>query len=50
MRVAGQRLTRFVSVSASQVCGFAALSLQVSMSEAMIAQLAPPSSLYDSVR
>ena len=45
MRDAGQRLTSLVSVSASQACGFTALSLQVSISEAMIAQLAPPSSL-----
>lgn len=42
---AGQPLTSLVSVSASQACGFTALSLQVSMSEATIAQLAPPSSL-----
>lgn len=41
----GQRLTSFVSVSASKACGFTALSLQVSISEAIIAQLAPPSSL-----
>ena len=45
MREAGQRLTSLVSVSASQACGFTPLSLQVSISEAMIAQLAPPSSL-----
>ncbi len=42
---AGQPLTSLVSVSVSQACGFTRLSLQVSMSEAMIAQLAPPSSL-----
>lgn len=45
MREAGQRLTSLVSVSASQACGFTALSLAVSISEAMIAQFAPPSSL-----
>ena len=45
MRAAGQRLTSLVSVSVSHACGFTALSLQVSTSEAMIAQLAPPSSL-----
>ena len=42
---AGQPLTSFVSVLASQACGFTPLSLQVSISEATIAQLAPPSSL-----
>ena len=42
---AGQPLTSLVSVSASQACGFTRLSLQVSISEATIAQLAPPSSL-----
>ena len=45
MRGAGQRLTSLVRVSVSQACGFTPLSLQVSMSEAMTAQLAPPSSL-----
>jgi hypothetical protein len=45
MREAGQRLTSLVSVSASQACGLTALSLAVSISEAMIALFAPPSSL-----
>jgi hypothetical protein len=35
----------FVSVSASQACGFPPLMLKVSISAATIAQLAPPSSL-----
>lgn len=42
---AGHRLTSLVSVSASPACGFMPFSLHVSMSEAMIAQLAPPSLL-----
>ena len=45
MREAGQRLTSFVRVSVSHTCGLTALSLRVSMCDAMIAQLAPPSSV-----
>jgi hypothetical protein len=45
MRAIGQRLTSLVSVSLSHACGLTRLSLQVSISDAMIAQLAPPSSL-----
>ena len=45
MRAAGQRLTSFVRVSASQVFGFTSLSLQLSTREAMQAQLCAPSSL-----
>ncbi len=45
MREFGQRLTSDVNVSVSQACGLTLLSLAVSMSDAMIAQLAPPSSL-----
>jgi hypothetical protein len=41
----GQPLTSRVRVRVSQACGLTPLSLQVSMSEAMIAQLAPRSSL-----
>ena len=44
MREAGQRFTSLISVSVSQACGLTPLSLAVSMSEAMSAQLAPPSS------
>ena len=42
---AGQPLTSLVRVPASQACGFTSLSLQVSISEAMAAQLVAPSSL-----
>jgi Transposase IS66 family len=45
MRAAGHRLANFVNVSASQACELMALSLQVSISEPMIAQLGPPSTL-----
>jgi hypothetical protein len=45
MREAGQQLTSFVRVSKSQACGFIALSLQVSISDAMAAQFCAPSSL-----
>jgi hypothetical protein len=41
-RVAGQRLTSLVSASAGWACGSTALSLQVSIREAMQAQLAAP--------
>ena len=44
MREAGQRLTSLVKVSVSQACGLTSFNLQVSTSDAMIAQLAPPSS------
>jgi len=44
MRASGQRLTSLLSVSVSQACGLTSLSLQVSISEAMIAQFVPPSS------
>jgi hypothetical protein len=44
MRFAGQRLTSFVSTSASQACGLTALSLQVSSNDAMIAQFWAPRS------
>ena len=45
MRAAGHRLTSFVSVSVIQAFGFTSLSLQLSTSEAMQAQLSAPSSL-----
>ena len=45
MRDAGQRLTSLVRVSVSQAYGFTPLSLQVSISDAIVAQLEPPSSL-----
>ena len=45
MREADQRLTSLVSVSVSQACGLMPFNFAVSVSEAMIAQFAPPSSL-----
>ena len=45
MRDWGQRFTSLVKTSVSQRCGVTALRLQVSMRDAMIAQLAPPSLL-----
>ena len=44
MRDCGQPSTSFSSVSVSQACGLTPLSLAVSISEATMAQLAPPSS------
>ena len=44
MREAGQRLTSLIRVSVNQACGLTSFNLQVSMSEAMIAQFTPPSS------
>jgi hypothetical protein len=49
MREVAQRLMSLVSVSVSQVCGLTLLSLQVSRSEAMHAQLAPPGKELDGI-
>jgi hypothetical protein len=45
MRDVGQRLTSFVSVWESQACGLTPLGFALSITEAMMAQLAPPLSL-----